>query len=194
VLDVNLLPADSRPVRVEDGNLQRLGLVLLAACLLVGIGYGILKTITVQRAHRVQALQQQATTLAQAIDKFRPALKVLQATSAKVLAIQQLLSHRPDWNELFNRIEDLTLTSVSYNSASITSDGDVVITVEATTVSDLARQLRVFESATSTFSSVTLGGISVGEATEGQVPLIQSTFQLKLAPAWAKAPQSSAGN
>lgn len=193
VLDVNLLPAEDRPVHVDEGYTARLGLVLLVSCLLVGIGYGILKTITVQRERKVVVLHQEATTLAQDIDRFRPALKVLQATSAKVFAIEELLKARPDWDQLFDRLQDLTLTTVSYSSASLTSEGDLILAVEATSVSDLARQLRVFESAPGTFSTVSLGSIAVGTASDQAAPLVQSTFQLKLAPSWAQAPQSAAG-
>ena len=192
MLDVNLLPTENRPVEVREGYTARLVLVVGVSLLLVGVGYGILKVLTVERERKVEALQQDAEVLAQEVDAFRPQLLVLQNTGHKVKAIQQLVAMRTDWNELLSRLEDLTLVSVSYSSASFTADGGIVLGVEATSVTDLARQLKVFESARSTFSAVSLGSISLDHTTDQANTLVQSTFQLRLSPSWAQAPLSSA--
>lgn len=192
VLDVNLLPAENRPIEVREGYTARFVLVLGLSLLVVGIGYGVLKGLTLQRERKVEALQQEAEQLAQEVDAFRPQLTVLENTSHKVQAIQQLVKARTDWNALFDRLQDLTLVSVSFTNASFTAGGDIVLGVEATSVSDLARQLKVFESAASTFSSVSLGSISLDYTTDQTTALVQSTFQLRLSPTWANAPLSSA--
>ncbi len=192
VLDVNLLPFESRPIEVVEGYGRRLALVALAAVGVVAVGYGILSFLIVQRTQHVLQIRQKAQTLVAKVDAFRPQLQSMELASRKLRAVEQVLRNRIDWLSLLDKLQALTLVSVSYTTASLSSQGDLSLGVEASSIGDLARQLKVFEQSSNVFNQVSLGSITVNEDTDQSLTHVGSTFQLHLSAGWAQADMSPA--
>jgi len=192
VLDVNLLPVESRPVEVADGYVARYAVVAGVAAGLVVVGYGILSLLIIQRANHVSQIKQSAESLASQVDAFRPQLANMELASRKLKAVEQVISSRTDWSNLLDKLQALTLVNVAYTNASLSSHGDVSLGVEAASIGDLARQLKVFAESSNIFYQVTMGSISVNEETDQTLTHVESTFQLHLASGWAQADTSPA--
>lgn len=184
LLDVNLLPDESRVAVGDESYGVRLAVIAGASLLLVGIIYAVLSSMIVSNESKVAEIKRQAQNLASQIKDFRPRLEELQFAGQRVKIIHQLVTNRHNWLQLFGKLQELTLPSVSFGSMSVNNTGEIVLNAEALSIGDLARQLKIFEDNTALFSSVTIGNISASSENEQNVILAKSVFQLKLVPNW----------
>lgn len=184
LLDVNLLPAESRATTGDESYGVRLAIIAGATLLLIGIIYAVLSSMIVSNESKVAEIKRQAQNLASQIKDFRPRLGELQFAGQRVKTIRQLVANRHNWLQLFGKLQELTLPSVSFGSMSVNNNGEIVLNAEALSIGDLARQLKIFEDNTALFSSVTVGNISASSENEQGAILAKSVFQLKLAPGW----------
>jgi hypothetical protein len=187
LLDVNLLPAESRAAVGNNGHAVRLAIIAGVALLLIGIVYAVLLSMIVSNESQVTEMKRQAQNLASQIKAFQPRLEELQFAGRKVKAIRQLVANRNNWLQLFSKLQELTLPNVSFGSMSANGTGEVVLNAEAMSIGDLARQLKIFEDNAALFSSVTMGNISASSENEQGATLAKSVFQLKLVPNWDQA-------
>ncbi len=183
VLDVNLLPLNSRVSRVPF-YLNRLGLVALGAALFAGLLYGVVVTLITLEQVEVKKVQDEAKALAQQIESAKDDLAELEQISQRMILIRDLVAKRPDWLKFFSKLEELTLPNVRYSSVSVTRDGVVVLPAQAYSVSDIAQQLKIWQQAKDVIAEVTIGNVGVGEDMEEGKVLVTSSFQLKLIPGW----------
>jgi hypothetical protein len=184
LLDVNLLPAESRATTGDESYGARLAIIAGASLLLIGIVYAVLSSIIVSNESKVAEIKRQAQNLASQIKDFRPRLEELRFAGQRVKTIRQLVTNRHNWLQLFGKLQELTLPSVSFGSMSVNNTGEIVLNAEAMSIGDLARQLKIFEDSTELFSSVIIGNISASSENEQGAILAKSVFQLKLVPNW----------
>lgn len=191
VLDVNLLPVESRPEELTEGVGTKFGVVAAVAVVVVGVGYLILTLMASRQADQVAQTRQAATQLAAQIDTFRPTLAQVEAAGQKVRAIRQLLQSRHNWLTFFSQLELLTLPTVRFGNLTLGGDGAISMNAESLTLGDLARQLKVFQNASNVFSDVKVGNFSsTGQSGSQGVALFHTSFQLQLASGWEQAAAS----
>jgi hypothetical protein len=187
LLDVNLLPAESRATADGESYGVRLAIIAGASFLLIGVIYAVLSSMIVSNESKVAEIKRQAQNLASQIKDFRPRLAELQFAGQRVKIIRQLVASRHNWLLLFGKLQELTLPNVSFGSMSVNNTGEIVLNAEAMSIGDLARQLKIFEDNAALFSSVTIGNISASSENEQGAILAKSVFQLKLAPNWEQS-------
>ncbi len=86
-------------------------------------------------------------------------------TAGIVATIDAALAHRVDWNEIFARIESLTLKTVYYTNFASEEDGLLKLTARAKTPEDAQLQILVFRNAEDFIESVVVEEFSVEEET-----------------------------
>lgn len=196
VLDVNLLPTDERPAEDSQGHSLKLGVVAAVAVVVVGVGYLVLSMMMTKQQDRSAKVRQEGQALALQITGFRKDLAMVEAAGQKILAIRKLLQNRHNWLTFLSQLEALTLSNVRFSNASVTPDGLVSLNAEGLTLTDLAQQLKVFQTATNVFSDVSVGTFSSSNAAADNSAqgssLARTSFQLQLASGWEQANSSPA--
>lgn len=186
LLDVNLLPSDSRVTAGGQRPSVRLALIAGAGVLLIGIAYAVLSSLVTSQTSKLAAAQTTANSLEAQAEELKGQLAEVQGIGHRMDALQSLLTARPDWAKFFNQLEALTLPTVNYTSAAI-AGAQVSLGAEAPSIKELARQLLVFQESTDVVAKVTMGSLAAGEVRSNKPAAVRTTFQLDLVPAWLAA-------
>lgn len=202
VLDVNLLPVESRPIE----EAKRYGVHFLAvagvAILVVIIGYAILLSLKSAKEAEYADLQREAEVLTTDITGFNTKLNELKLTGRRMKVITEILSMRSDWLKFFDTLEGLIMPNVSFTSLSLQSSGNFVLGAEGKTVSDLAKQFLVFQEGKDTWAEVEMAGVSLGggldeedggSSSSASDSTASTTFELKLKSGWLAAGEKAVG-
>ena len=202
VLDVNLLPMESRPVE----EAKRFGVHFLAAAgaaiLVVIIGYAILFSLKSAKEADYADLQSEAEVLNTEIAGFNNKLNELKLTGRRMKVITKILASRSDWLKFFDTLEGLIMPNVSFTSLSLQSSGNFVLGAEGKTVSDLAKQFLVFQEGKDIWAEVEMAGVSIGGGLDDEDSgsssntsdsTASTTFELKLKSGWLKAGEKAIG-
>ncbi len=202
VLDVNLLPVESRPIE----EAKRYGVHFLAvagaAILVVIIGYAILLSLKSAKEAEYADLQREAEILTTDITGFNVKLNELKLTGRRMKVITEILSMRSDWLKFFDTLEGLIMPNVSFTSLSLQSSGNFVLGAEGKTVSDLAKQFLVFQEGKDIWAEVEMAGVSLGSglveedsglSSSASDSTASTTFELKLKPGWLQAGEKAIG-
>lgn len=184
LLDVNLLPGEARPQAGGERPGIRLAAIAGGALLLVGIAYAVLSSLVVSRQEKLDSLELEMNQFSQQIDASRKSIDAAELGGRKMKNLDMLLAKRPDWLKFFTRIEALTLNSVTYPTMAVTDTGEISLSAEAPNVTDLARQLKVFEEAHDIINEVSIGAISVAESEAAGSQSTRTAFRIQLVPGW----------
>lgn len=182
VLDVNLLPVESRLASGSgEGYGWRLAAIAGVALILVAIAYGVIASLVVRERAEVSDIKRQAEIFAGEVAAAQSELKELELAARKMRALRELLAVRPSWLAFFTRLEELTVTSVSFSGLAVNEAGEVSFTAAAPSATDLARQLKAFEEANDVVALVAMGGVTMTEATDRVSGSASAAFKLELA-------------
>lgn len=181
VLDVNLLPTDSRPV-ASSRQLWPLGATVVMAIILVSLSYAIVSAIYLTRIQEKNEIDRRFSLLQAQVTKATPEIKELDRVSQNMKAVQGLLSAQTHWSKFFPELEKITLKDVSFGNFSVSPGFQISMSVEAKNIKALAKQLKVFKEATYLISTVNMGTVAGVSDKENKV--VKSSFQLQLKPDW----------
>lgn len=189
LLDVNLLPGEVRAA--VGGERPGLGLAIIsgAALLIIGIAYAVLSSLVVNRATHLESVEQRVEEFRRTVTSFEDQISQAELAGRKMEGLEKVLAARPDWVKFLNQLEALTMRTTNFTAMSVAASGELTIGAEAPSITDLARQLLVFERASEVINHVTMGAIALTDQTVDQPSVARTTFQLDLIPGWlASAP------
>lgn len=145
--DVNLIPGRHMFGRSWKELVTIIGVAILAAIILNGAGYGVLRlwqnqiaTRTVQVDTDIQNLKQQLEAHSK---KFEPEMTAL---GNRIDNVAQLLNRHIYWTNFFDLLEKYTLPDVYYDGVAAGTNGTFSLSAHGSSFATVSRQLMLLQS------------------------------------------------
>lgn len=183
--NVNLLSDDMVTTVNPKQRAVLLGVVVLAAAIVVGLGFGGLVFYQGSIKNDIEATKSQLEAVDKEISSVKTEQAVASATVQKLNAIKSLVDRHTRWTKFFAMIEQYTLPEVTYGPAfSGDLNGSVTFTATTTTYEKVAQQYLIFQQLVREgrfISAFSITGATSSTTTEG-VNSITFTVGLTLLP------------
>lgn len=156
-LEVNLIPLGERAERPN----RVVGVLLttfVASLLVVGAGYFGFRVYVDGKAAEQERLQAEITEMQQRLEVMRAQTETALALKDRLGLTGKLLDERNTWTKLFALIEANAVAKVSFKSLAADEKGKLTLSGLAPSYTEVARQLKAFETAAGV-QSVELAGL-----------------------------------
>lgn len=181
-LGVNLMsPEIAKEVtrQIEKKNVLQIFVSFIVACGLVGISYLGIFMYGYFNAKNLKPVQDRLIAINQEIsllEQNSPALATFQNTLS---SLAHLLTSHLYWTRFLEKLEEVTLKDVQYDSLSVSfvSDG-LTLNGIARTYRDIGNQIRAFQNESATFPSVSVHTANAIVDQGGQVTGVNFTLSL----------------
>jgi len=164
--EVNLIPEESMEKEISVTKLLYLAMSLLLAGAVVFGGwlwanyYYNTITSTISEVNAEIAIKNIE------ISRYQQVQKEVQLLKQKITSVQELLDKHVYWSQIFNKLENYTLSDVFYKSMAADINGSVTLAAEAKDYETAVKQLFVFEEASDFVTNVTISNIVFKQAEE----------------------------
>jgi len=162
---------------------QILGSALLAL-LIVGIVYGGIRAYGSQREKEIQTIRDVIQKTESQISNLERNAAVLSQFQTKLTSLKTLLDTHISMVKFFRKLEELTLSNVSYSNVSLSGEGTVMLSAVSTDYTSVGRQLLAYEKAPEIIKKAKITAVNGMLSQTGDIAGVSFNLSLILQKEW----------
>ncbi len=165
--------------QIERKNLIQISVSLAIAAGLVALAYLGIFIYDYVNNKNLNPVRDRLTRVNQEIASLEQNTQALSAFQNTLGSLRTLLNDHIYWTRFLQKLEEVTLKSVKYESLTVSSTGNTfVLSARGDTYSDVGKQLRAFQDAKEIFPAVSIAGANALIDQGGQIVGVNFTLSL----------------